>query len=72
MVLVNEDNAPAPKLRRTRLDSARETLIIPRCKITTAKYLMTTEAGGREGEAERAAEWDQRVDQEGEELPDSR
>ena len=32
------------------------------------KYLMTTEVGGREGRAERAAEWDQRVDQEGEEL----
>ena len=30
---------------------------------------MTTEVGGREG---RAAEWDQRVDQEGEELLDSR
>ena len=36
------------------------------------KYLMATEVGGREGGAERAAEWDQRVDQEGEELLDSR
>lgn len=36
------------------------------------KYLMTTEVGGREGGAERAAQWDQRVDQEGEELLDSR
>ena len=36
------------------------------------KYLMTTEVGGREGETERAAEWGQRVDQEGEELLDSR
>lgn len=33
------------------------------------KYQMTTEVGVREGEMERAAEWDQRADQEGEELP---
>ncbi len=32
------------------------------------KYLMATEVGSREGGAERAAEWDERVDQEGEEL----
>ena len=31
------------------------------------KYLMTTEAGGREEEADRAAEWDQIADREGEE-----
>ena len=36
------------------------------------KYLMTTEVEGREGETERAAEWGQSVDQDGEELPDSR
>ena len=36
------------------------------------KYLMTIAVGGREGETERAAEWGQRVDQEGEELLDSR
>ena len=36
------------------------------------KYLMTTEVGGREGRVERAVEWDQRVDQEGEELLDRR
>ena len=36
------------------------------------KYLMTTEVGIREGETERAAEWDQRVDQEGKVLLDSR
>ena len=35
------------------------------------KFLMTTEVGGRGGGAERAAEWDERVDQEGEELLDS-
>ena len=35
------------------------------------KYLMTTEVGVREGEADRAAEWDQRADREGEELLDS-
>ena len=35
------------------------------------KYLMTTEVGGREGEADRAAEWDPRADREGEELFDS-
>ena len=33
---------------------------------------MITEVGSREEEAARAAEWDQRVDQEGEELLDSR
>ena len=32
---------------------------------------MTTEVGGREGEADGAAEWDQRADREGEELLDS-
>ena len=32
---------------------------------------MTTEAGGREGEAERAVEWEQRTDREGEGLLDS-
>lgn len=32
------------------------------------KYLMTTEVGSREGGAERAARWDERVDQEGEEI----
>lgn len=36
------------------------------------KYLMTTKVGCREGEAERVAEWDQRVDQEGEGLLYSR
>ena len=35
------------------------------------KYLMTTEVGGREGGAERAVEWEQRTDREGEELLDS-
>ena len=35
------------------------------------RYLMTTEVGGRGGEADRAAEWDQRADREGEELLDS-
>ena len=36
------------------------------------KYLMTTEVRGRQGEADRAAEWDQRADREGKELLDSR
>lgn len=36
------------------------------------KYLMTAEVGGREGGAGRSAEWEQRVDQDGEELLDSR
>ncbi len=34
------------------------------------KYLMTTEVGGREGGAEKAVEWEQRTDREGEELLD--
>ena len=34
------------------------------------KYLMTTEVGGQEGEADREEEWDHRADQE--ELLDSR
>ena len=36
------------------------------------KYLMTTEVGSRGGETEKEAEWEQRADQEGEELLDSR
>ncbi len=32
------------------------------------KYLMTTEVGSRGGETEKEAEWEQRADQEGEEL----
>ena len=36
------------------------------------KFLMTTEVEGREGGAEKAAEWDEKVDQEGEELRHSR
>ena len=36
------------------------------------KFLMTTEVGHRERGAERATEWGERVDQEGEELLDSR
>ena len=36
------------------------------------KYLMTTEVGSRGGEADREAEWEQRADQAGEELLDSR
>ena len=35
------------------------------------KYLMTTEVRGREVGAERGMEWEQRADQEGEELLDS-
>ena len=35
-------------------------------------YLMSTDIGGREGERERAAERNQRMDQEGEEQLDSR
>lgn len=36
------------------------------------RYLMTTEVEDLEGEADRAAEWDQRADREGEELLDKR
>lgn len=36
------------------------------------KYLMTTEVGGREGGAEREADWEKRADREGGELLDSR
>ena len=36
------------------------------------KYLMTTEVGSRGGETDREAEWEQRADQAGEELLDSR
>ena len=35
-------------------------------------YLMAKEVEGRAGEADRAAEWEQRADQAGEELLDSR
>lgn len=31
-------------------------------------YLMATEVGGRGGDAEKEAEWEQRADQAGEEL----
>lgn len=36
------------------------------------KNLMATKVGGREGEANRAAVWDQGANEEGEEILDSR